>query len=237
MRTRFIFIFVFLLLSISLVSAVDYSLPFNQDYSLNVPCFNNGTICSVNTECNMTLLYPDGTILLNDVVTNNQGSFRNVTLFASQLNQLGALASSFMYCCDNGLCGANTFDIEITADGEQSRTFPTQFIFVIFSFLMIWFGTTNERFRISKYAGSIFLIVIGVITLYPGYSFINYSTLMGQSLGFIFIGLGFYFWIEDNFSRKEQAQYFTQDPKDEVEEPEQEVVETITEFDDGRMEA
>lgn len=237
MRTRFIFIFVFLFFSISLVSAVDYSLPFNKDYSLNAPCFNNGTICSAAASCNMTLLYPDGTILINNVETSNQGSFRNVTLLASQLNQLGVLSSSFMYCCDGGLCGASTFDIEITADGEQSRTFPTQFVFVIFSFLMIWFGTINERFRISKYSGSIFLIVIGVITLYPGYSFINYSTLMGQSLGFIFIGLGFYFWIEDNFSRKEQAQYFTQDHKDEEEEPEQEIVETITEVDDGRMEA
>ena len=237
MKTRYFFIFLFLLIFISSVSAVDYSIPFNKDYALNVPCFYNGTICSSTAECNMTLLYPDGSVLLNNIATEYMGSYRSVNLSSSSLNQLGALPSAFMYCCQDGNCGADTFDIEITADGEPSRTFPTQFMYVIFSFLMILFGTVNERFRISKYAGSMFLMVIGVITLYPGYSFINYSNLGGQALGVIFIGLGFYFLIEDSFSRKEQAQYFTQDHEDKEEEPEEEIVETITEEDDGRMEA
>ena len=49
---------------------------------------------------------------------------------------------------------------------------------------------------------------MGVITIYPGYSFINHTTLLGKALGFILVGLGFYFLIEDSFSRNKQEDSF-----------------------------
>ncbi len=54
-------------------------------------------------------------------------------------------------------------------------------------------------------------MVSGVLTLFPGYGFINHSTLMGQLLGTIGIGLGFYFMIEDSFSKDEQDEWYTQE--------------------------
>ena len=56
------------------------------------------------------------------------------------------------------------------------------------------------------------MMIMGVITIYPGYSFINYTTLLGKGLGFILIGLGFYFLIEDSFSRNKQEDRFESQP-------------------------
>ena len=75
---------------------------------------------------------------------------------------------------------------------------------------MVGVGFVTERLRMFKHLGSILLIIVGIITLYPGYNFINYSTLLGKALGFILIGLGFYFWIEDSFSRDKQEEGFNE---------------------------
>ena len=52
------------------------------------------------------------------------------------------------------------------------------------------------------------ILVLGVITLWPGYAFINFSTLLGKVVGFSSIGLGFYFMLEDSFSREKQTEYY-----------------------------
>ncbi len=56
--------------------------------------------------------------------------------------------------------------------------------------------------------GSMVIIVMGIITLFPGYSFINWTTLLGKALGFGLIGVGAYFLIDDAFSRDEQEVHF-----------------------------
>jgi hypothetical protein len=183
---------------------------FNKQFDLKRACSDNGFFCGNSFNCNITLIYPDGTLLKNNELMTNFVSYRNITITQSQNNQLGII--EVIESCNNvSDAGLDTFEIEITADGKPSQIFPTQFFPIILGFLMIAFGLFQERLRLFKHVGSLIIMVMGVITLYPGYSFINWSTLMGQTLGAVFIGLGFYFLIEDSFSRELQEEYYSQD--------------------------
>lgn len=209
-NAKLLFLSIFIFSILPLVLADDLTIPFNENYDIKRPCFNNGTFCSSSATCNFTLIRPTGeTIFSNQIMTFNSNFF-NITLLKATNNQLGE-HPAIMSCCENGLCDADTFKIIVTADGNPQQTFPTQFAVIFFAFLLVGFGTFFERLRLFKYMGSILLMVMGVLTLYPGYSLINYSNLVGQSIGSIIIGLGFYFLIEDSFSRGEQQEYYDQD--------------------------
>ena len=213
MKNRFFFIFVFILLALPIVVAQEErTFQFNTHYDLKRPCFNNGTFCTVNSLCNLTLEYPGGDLIFNNIRMSRNGSFFNATVGQNINNQLG-IHPAIMSCCDGAICGPDTFNVVITADGKPFQEFPTQIVFIIFSFILIAFGLFDEKFKIFKSTGGILLMIMGVITLYPGYSFINYSTLMGKAIGAISIGLGFYFLVEDSFSRESQENTFEQIPR------------------------
>ena len=145
--------------------------------------------------------------MVNNQVMTNQDSFHNITIDQSDNDQLGN-ANAIMSCNNVTDGGPDTFVVEITGDGESYRTFPHQFVVIIFAIFMAVIGLVNDRLRLFKHMGAMLLMVMGVITLFPGYAFINYSTLMGLSLGSIFIGSGFYFLIEDSFSRNKQEETY-----------------------------
>ena len=118
--------------------------------------------------------------------------------------------SSLVDCNDGGFGGFVSFPLDVTADGFLEKDFPKEFSVILFGLLLIIFGLSKERYRMLKHIGGILWIIMGVITLYPGYGFINWTTLLGKVLGFILIGGGFYVWLEDSFSRDEQDAYFEQ---------------------------
>lgn len=236
----FNFIFLLLFLALPLVAAQQETFQFNKQFDLKRGCFNEGFFCNANFVCNITLIYPNGNILINNQLMTIQGSFRNITISQSQNNQLGIIEA--ITSCNNGTdAGGDTFEIEITGDGLPSQVFPTQFSIILLGFLLIAGGSFNDRFNLLKVAGSILIMVMGVLTLYPGYSFINYSNLMGQTMGVIFIALGFYFMIEHNFSRDSQSDHFNQYHKDEekIVRGDKDVLDTSDNFneevDDGRI--
>lgn len=209
MKSPFSILFLILLIGIPFISAADFTFQVNEEVDLRIPCFNNGTYCSSAAVCNSTILYPNGNIMIIDSDMTANNSFFNVTLTKTENHFLGE-HSIIMVCCEAGDCGSNTYVMEITADGFASKQIPFQFLVVIFGFLLIGVGLTQERLRIFKHAGSMLVFIMGVLTLYPGYSFINWTTLMGKTLGFLFIGLGFYFFIEDAFSRDKQVDHYDQ---------------------------
>lgn len=216
MKSSFIFLNrtllfgIIFLLFFSFISA-DMTAQFNKDYDLKRPCFNNGTYCSSSSNCNITLVYPDGNLLLDNQVMNNKFSFHNVTIPQSSINQLGIIFG-IMSCADGSLYGEDTFDLYITADGKEPKTFPIELSITVISLIMILSGSFNDRLSLIKTSGSILLMVMGIITIYPGYSFINYSTLPGLGIGTISIGIGFYFLISDSFSRNKQKGRYNRYP-------------------------
>ena len=194
---------------ISLVIAQEIpSFQFNQEFDLKRSCSFEGFFCDSDFICNITLVYPDGTLLRDNVLMNDFVSYRNVTISQAENNQLGIIKA--IQSCNNGTdAGLEVFDVSITADGKKFQVFPTQFVVIILAFLLIGAGFFQERLRLAKSGGSMLLMIMGVITIFPGYSFLNYSTLMGWGLGLTLVLLGFYFLIEDSFSREKQEKFFT----------------------------
>ncbi len=216
MDKKIITIIVLSLFLLSFVSADVEKNPtfqFGKEFDLKRGCFDSGSFCDSNFECNITILYPNHVVMISDRVMTDQTSYRNVTINAAENNRLGF--SNAIQSCTNGTAsGAETFTIAITGDGEEFQAFPQQFTIIIFGFIFIFFGLMKDRYRMFKHLGSVIVMIMGVITVYPGYSFINWSTLTGQVLGFSCIGLGFYFLIEDSFSRGDQEERYQQENRE-----------------------
>lgn len=209
------FIFLFLISPVIAQEQLVEQIPsfqFNKEFDLKRTCSDRGFFCDTSFQCNISLIYPDGGILLNNELMTNNNSFRNITITQTQNNQLGFIHA--IESCNNVTdAGLNTFQVAITGDGQPYRPFPHQFVVIIFAFVLIFVGLIKDRYSMFKNVGSMLLMVMGVITLFPGFSFINYSTLMGQALGFGMIGLGFYFMIEGSFSRDKQEERFDSRPQ------------------------
>ncbi len=210
--------FIFLFIIVSLTSVVtsqqtlDQQIPsfqYGNEFDLKRPCFNNGEFCGSDFVCNITLIYPSGNILIDNQIMTNQSSYRNITISAVNNNQLG-FVQGIESCSNSTNAGPDTFTIAITGDGKPFQKFPQQFSIILFSLILVIVGLIQERLRMFKHLGSILMMIMGVLTIYPGYSFINYTTLLGKGLGFILVGLGFYFLIEDSFSRAKQQDGYDQ---------------------------
>ena len=189
---------------------------FNQDLTFNAHIFNlsNGVrIDNSSTDCNYHLFSNTGALIINqqEMVFDTFGLDYEISINQGNFTRLGEY--SYLIVCNdtsNNLGGLVSVGMELTADGKPSQPFPIQFSLILFSFFLITVGLVKERFRFFQYMGSILMMILGVLTLFPGYSFLNWSTLTGLALGTILIGMGFYFMLEPAFSREEQEEHFEQ---------------------------
>lgn len=205
MKKLFVLMFVGIFL-FSLVNAEIQTLgTFKQGNSINLI-----QTCATCTFNNITsVLNPDSTQVIGEFEMTKVGSVYNLTLSSGNATVLG----NYIVNGVGDLDGTNTvwnYDFDLTADGKPFRTFPTQFSVIILALVLVAFGLFNERFTLFKHMGGIILMIVGIITLYPGYNFINHTTLFGLALGSGLVAIGFWSWIEDSFSRERQGERFNQ---------------------------
>jgi predicted outer membrane lipoprotein len=142
------FILVTLILSFTMLLFVQSAQAQEQIFKQNdiidikIQCIINGTFCSAGAGCNITLNYPNNTILLNNAPMTNANSYYNYTLNDSSV--LGDYPCS-VTCCDVGYCGTNQdCSFSITPSGLESSTanalyyFGALFMFVIFLFASLY---------------------------------------------------------------------------------------------------
>ena len=192
------------------------SYEFNQNILFNAHVFNisNGVrITNTTTDCSYHLFDNTGMHILNQIPMGFDvvGLDWELSVLQPNFTRLGEY--SYLVACNDStgnLGGLVSVAFEVTGDGRPFRIFPHQFSFIFFSFLLIGLGLVKERFRFFQYMGSILMMIMGVLTLFPGYSFINWTTLTGLALGTVLIGMGFYFLLEPAFSREEQEEHFEQ---------------------------
>ena len=115
-----------------------------------------------------------------------------------------------MVCDDSGLLGDDTFEVQVTANGFSGFAFPTELSFLVIGFVLIGSSYLNDRLRLFRIGGGILVMIMGVVTLYPGYANFNYSNLQGLTIGVSSIGIGFFFLISDAFSFDKQVDHFDQ---------------------------
>lgn len=198
-----IFMSIFL---ISLASALTFKQ--NEQVDIKIICINAG-YCTTSAVCNVSVFSPSEVTLLNGIQATRAANlaFHNFTLNGSQMSDLGQYRVGG-FCKDGSVTQLVDFNFDVTANGEPFEAFPNQFVIIGLAFILIIFGFFKDRLRMLKHMGSMILMIMGVLTLYPGYNFINHTTLLGLALGLISIGIGFYFLIEDSFSRNKQEDTF-----------------------------
>ena len=174
--------------------------------------------CASCTFNNITsVLDPKGNQVIGEFGMTKVGTVYNFTLTSGNATILG----TYIYNGVGDIGGTNTIwniDFILTADGNPFEAFPNQFGVILFGFILIMFGLLNVRYTLLKHMGSMILMVMGVLTLYPGYNFINHTTLFGLALGSALVGIGFWFLVEDSFSRTGQEERYYQDQGDTEEE-------------------
>ena len=196
---KLILILIFLCL-ISSVSASVYQKGNNID--LKVPCINSGAYCSSSTTCNLTTIYPNETILLNNLEMTNQVSFHNYTLNASDINVIGEYKNIVM-CTDGIYNGTSTFIIDVTLSGNSEpgeKSFILAGIFIVIFgiacvFLFLSSKMTEVGPKIFFLLGS-FVFLLGSMGIIAIVSFdANLSLGINETIGHILFALGMVFYI------------------------------------------
>ena len=166
------------ILLVSLTSGLSFKQ--NDVVDLKIVCINAG-FCTASSQCNMSVFNPAELVLLNGVegTQSSNLAFHNFTLNTTDTSRFGDYRAGG-FCVDGSVTNVIDFQFEITADGLPSQQFPVQFAVILLGFLLVATGLMIERLRLFKHAGSILIMVMGVLTLYPGYQFINWTTLFGK---------------------------------------------------------
>lgn len=115
-------IFLFALIMVTAFASAtieaDYIYKYNTTVDIKNPCINNGTWCSASSQCNITVQYPNGSVLVNKGVMSNQNTYYNYTISDSQT--LGYYPIT-MSCLDSGLYGVDSFYILVSKNGEYPK--------------------------------------------------------------------------------------------------------------------
>ena len=194
----------------------------NQFHLFNAHAFNisNGLeLTNDTTSCVFSMFDNVGFHVINEVSMNYEMDAMdwdyNVT--ATNFTRNGEY-EGLIHCNTSTIGGFVSFGFEVTQDGFEDVSFPKQFSVIAFGLILIMFGILNVRYTLLKHMGSLVLMVMGILTLYPGYNNISHTSLFGLALGSALIAIGFWFLIEDSFSRAEQEETFEQDQGEEEEE-------------------
>lgn len=196
------------ILSLNVVSAVNVC--GNENSFLGT--FKQGTNITLKQSCDScsfvnlsSVTYPSSEQVNYNTAMDKNGI--EYTAFFGDTNTLGCYSYNTLGDKD-GVNTAESIDFNITVDGHTIQTFPYQFFVMVLGLILIIVSYTNDRLSLFRYMGSMIMMVMGVITLYPGFGYINWDTLIGKVLGFGTIAIGFYFLIEDSFSRRKQASHY-----------------------------
>lgn len=175
-------------LCIPLTNAIDFDL--NERINLTtIQCQDvNGTICTEEINCTITIVNSTSDNLFLDYnMTNTTNGFY---IFDTGLSYGYEISLSAVTTCTNS--GSNSFTIDIAADEDEVNTLYTLYglllavscVFVIFSF------TKKETLMYPLFAGFIF-IVLGVSFIYTGFPNVQNSFITENS-GIVIAGIGFF---------------------------------------------
>lgn len=100
----------------------------NQNLDIKEVCFNDGALCSSNTQCNITVFNPQQIVLIDNLAMENMGAYFNRTL--TNTTNLGEY-QSYINCHDGAINGTNTYDFLITYTGLEPPSDFTKVVFII----------------------------------------------------------------------------------------------------------
>lgn len=183
-------------LTLQLVSAIDPKFTISQTKDLKRNCQYNGTWCDSSTVCNITVLYPNQSVLINNAKMTYQTSFFNYTLprLDNCETDCGVYPTS-VTCTFAGIAGTETFSTTITPTGDI-RDFSFALLLILGSLVFLLLGLIFKSEVMGLISGILFF-VSGVYVLIYGIN--NLNDPYTQSIGIICIGLGIIFFLFSAF--------------------------------------
>ncbi len=183
-----------------------------EELDLKRACINNNTYCSPSAECNVTILRPDSTILIDNALMTNQGAFHNFTLDAGQTSNAGQHIADIV-CLDAGINGYESFDFVLTANGlsqQDNNTLQTFFI-ILYTIIVIFIiiGYALDKTILHFIAGLMLMVAAVLIGIN---SLGNLSdTFIQEIIITLSAGIGFYYVVFPFFSQERQVETFQGD--------------------------
>ena len=159
------------LITLSLLILLVFPLCFATDFyaqnvtaDIRVPCINNETYCSPSAVCNISIFYPNNTLLVDNVGMTNNGNFFNYSLTDTQT--LG-LYRQQVVGSDNGQNGYSLSDFRVTKDGLDNEQNGLNVIGMIVSviFVIILFIGLGLLFQREHPLLGVPLVVVGFVMI------------------------------------------------------------------------
>ena len=191
MKKKYFLILFLVLIALPLITSQTYQAA--QELNLKVPFEVNGSIASALATCNISIYYPDGSYLKENVsMTNrNNGDF-NITLLIGETNNLG-LHEWRVFCCDGARCAVGYGDFEVTTTGKPPISILQNQILIIFMFLAIILLVLGFYLNFASFGfiGSLMFLLSGIYTMIYGMN--NIANLYTRGIAISLIGLGLIF--------------------------------------------
>jgi len=161
-----------------LVNAMtEFYIEENTEYSILFTCKNSGEKCSVSANCNLSINYPNSSVLIsNQEADNIGGGYYQINLTTSQTTPPGEYTSK-MDCLDGSENGISTFTYEINPSGIRPSTEKTTsisrgiyFTMVLAILLFIAFLFSNQKIMVkwTYFSVSLLFFLITLNILFVG---------------------------------------------------------------------
>ena len=197
---KLLLIFMIGILALSFATAAEEDLTFKQwdAVDLKLPCSYKGANCAASAECNISIMFPNGTFMVeNQEMTNNGNGMPNYTMPTT------GVIGEHNYkqtCTQSGLSASDSGVITITTTGIGSNNKLPIFL-ILFAVALLIFGLALENPMMGFFAGILF-IMVGMYLMIYGFGDINdlYTrafALIILALGMIVTIMAGYSWMDD----------------------------------------
>jgi hypothetical protein len=142
---------------------------------VNVPCFNNGTLCSTTASCNLTVNAPNtDNIVLNQPMTNKSSYFTYQLTNTTMLGDYQAIVT----CEDSGQAGKSTFLFQINNVG---RKIENTLGFIIFLLVLIGMCVVTLFYLLKTDSVMAYPVTVLTVFMFPVLFFYIYMNTISLS--------------------------------------------------------
>jgi len=158
-------------------AATSFYIPHESNYTISFGCKINGAVCTNNTNCNITIRYPNSSFLINNKITRNlNNSIFEFNLEDNQTTPKGEYTSTVV-CFSGGYNGTDSFIYEVNPPGirptEQRTESITRSIYFMFGigillFVAFLFASSSPPVKWTFFIFSILFFLTGLNIILVG---------------------------------------------------------------------
>lgn len=167
---------------------MDFVFKNNEPINLKRVCINNGTWCSSSAICNITIQYPNATLLVDNKEMTNQLSFHSYSIYPTA----NGIYFAAMICYDGADTGSDTFYFKVTPTGDE-QGFGLFIVLIISSAVLLFVSYlfSNDASNYLAFLSGVFFMIAGIYSMIYGIN--DVANLYTRTVAIISIGLGFIF--------------------------------------------